>query len=183
MVKKLKVLFIPLGAVGHVNSAIGMTQVLIESGHQVVFFISDQWKGKLSKHGAQEILYPATDDPNSSDIDPAVFWAKDIEALGMMSSISPLDKLLVKFKNNPHFDENKELDKKIDKLLPEVNPDVIILDQDISLSSVERSGIPWVLVCSTNPLYYMEDDRVPPSHLGKFTCSIGRTLMWSYLVN
>ena len=47
----MNILFIPLDAVGHVNSAIGMAQVLAQSGHKAIFAITDQWRGKLERYG------------------------------------------------------------------------------------------------------------------------------------
>ncbi|CAG2114558.1 unnamed protein product, partial [Medioppia subpectinata] len=52
----LTVLFVPIDAVGHVNASVGIAEVLIQAGHQVVFVVSDQWRGRLTKYGIQEIL-------------------------------------------------------------------------------------------------------------------------------
>ena len=77
--RKLKVLFIPFSEVGHVSGAIGMAQVLVDSGHEVVFFITDQWRGKIEKYGIEEVLYPVNEDNNAKeigDMDPAQYWAE-----------------------------------------------------------------------------------------------------------
>lgn len=41
---------------GHVNSCIGVGQVLLARGHRVVFAIDAAWKGKLAKYGFEEEL-------------------------------------------------------------------------------------------------------------------------------
>lgn len=50
MARQLTVLFVPMPAVGHVNSAIGLAQELYQSGHKIEFFISDLWKGRSSSN-------------------------------------------------------------------------------------------------------------------------------------
>lgn len=49
---------------GHVNSCIGVGQVLIARGHRVVFAVESAWKGKLAKYGFEEELMSIDDTPN-----------------------------------------------------------------------------------------------------------------------
>ncbi|CAG2118709.1 unnamed protein product [Medioppia subpectinata] len=50
------ILFVPIDAVGHVNSSIGIAEVLIQAGHRVVFVVNEQWRGRLTKYGIEEVL-------------------------------------------------------------------------------------------------------------------------------
>lgn len=50
------ILFSPMDSHGHVNSCIGVGQVLLARGHRVVFAIDAAWKGKLAKYGFEEEL-------------------------------------------------------------------------------------------------------------------------------
>ena len=109
--KKLKVLFVPISAVGHVNGAIGMAQVLVDSGHEVLFFISDQWKGKIEKYGIKEVLYPVKVDEKVAKMDPAEYWAKMIADMGMLNGLAPLQKMINMNGNNMMLDMTLELDK------------------------------------------------------------------------
>ena len=68
----------------------------------------------------------------------------------------------------------KMLKKKIDNepFLRDVveiyNPDVILIDDFFGLPSLIYSNIPWVSICSGNPLGYFPDERLPPAGSGEF---------------
>jgi UDP:flavonoid glycosyltransferase YjiC (YdhE family) len=164
MKNKLRIMFIPFAAVGHVNAAVGMAQVLMNSGHEVVFYISDQWKNKFAKYGIKELLYEEPIKEYVSDKDPAAVWAELCKMIGIFNGSSPLQKMKNMYGDNyqKFIGLHIKFDKMIEKVLPLIKPDVIMCDQLISLPSVELSGIPWVLVCSCNPLTYIEDERTPP---------------------
>ncbi len=50
----MTVMFTPLNLVGPMNSAIGMAEVLKDSGHRIVFAVKSDWSGKLKKYGFEE---------------------------------------------------------------------------------------------------------------------------------
>ena len=176
----LKILFIPISAVGHVNSAIGMAQVLLERGHKIVFAISDQWRGKLAKYGFEEVLFKR--EGAEEDEDPVKGWALHILKLGLFNKESALKSALNKVKAKTDlFEAQMKLDKEIEDLLPQIKPDVIICDQIVGLPSVETSGIPWVLVCSCNPLFIIEDERTPPGNSGKANFILNKSMIYLYL--
>ena len=162
MTKKLKILFIPIDAIGHVNAAIGMAQVLIGSGHRVIFAINDQWRGRLLNYGIEEVLLSQEDrDP---DEDPAKRWADLFFSGGAIKSCTPLETTInIRTKLMPYFcEETKKLDLEVELLIKTIAPDVMVLDQVLTIPSVVLSGIPWVLVCSFNPLMFIEDEKTPP---------------------
>ena len=163
----LKILFIPIGAVGHVNSAIGMAQVLAESGHKVIFALNTTWRGKLERYGFEEVLFKQEN--MKEGVDPAENLALILIEKGMIGKLTPLENAL-KFAEVMETADHEliKVDKIIEDLLPQINPDVIICDQIWCLPSVEKSGIPWVLVCSCNPLFIIEDERTPPGNSGLF---------------
>ena len=168
MQRKLKVLFIPIPGVGHTNACIGIAQVLIDNGHEAIFFIGDQWTGKLTKYSIKEITHPEPGESDVSDRDPAELWAEKMKDIGLINDGTALYKMINYGKNcfDLNFTRNKYTDKLLDKLLPELKPDVIVIDNVLSMTAVENSGIPWVLVCSCNPLLLIEDDRTPPGGSG-----------------
>ena len=169
MQRKLKVLFIPVNGVGHVNACTGIAQVLIDNGHEVIFFISDQWTDNLSRYGIKEIRHAEPVENDLGDQDASAFWAQKVKEIGLINDKSPLEKMINFGKNcyDMNMTRNKFIDKLLDKLLPELKPDLIVVDHVFPLTAVEISGIPWVLVCSMNPLYILEDDRTPPNGSGK----------------
>ncbi|XP_054152579.1 NDP-glycosyltransferase YjiC-like [Oppia nitens] len=163
--QSLRVLFAPIDAVGHVNAAIGIAQVLLNAGHEVMFVINVQWKGRLEPYGIQEVLI--AQDERSADVDPAKHWA-DLFISDGLKQWTPLEKLVnIRTKLGPSFvKKNIDLDKALDDILPNIKPDVIILDQVMCLPSVVLSDIPWILTCSFNPLSFLNDDRTPPGGSG-----------------
>ncbi|XP_054152577.1 uncharacterized protein LOC128951353 [Oppia nitens] len=166
MSHKLRVLFVPIDAVGHVNAAIGIAQVLLDAGHEVIFVINVQWKGRLEPYGIQEVLVTQRD--RSADDDPAKYWADLFVGGNGTIRLTPLETTInIRTKLMPIFiEETKKLDKILDELLPKLKPNVIILDQVLNIPSIVLSGIPWILTCSFNPLFFLEDERTPPSNSG-----------------
>ena len=155
--------------IGHVNACIGMAQVLVDSGHQVIFYVSDQWKDRLTKYGIEEVLYPVrkiNDDEPEKDV--AKFWSKIVVDLGILGNETPLQKMLnIANNSRDSVGHSTYLDDLVEAMLPKIKPDVILLDQIMPLPSVEKCGIPWVLVCSYNPLFFVQDDRLPPAGSGE----------------
>ena len=86
----------------------------------------------------------------------------------MLGPGTPLEKALNMNKLlKTKLDEIKYLDPIIGDIVNRIAPDVIIMDQMTNFPSVELSGIPWVLVCSCNPLAVIDDERTPPCASGK----------------
>ena len=51
----------------------------------------------------------------------------------------------------------------IEKVIEQVQPDVILLDQLFNLPFVENKNVPWGLVVSANPLYAQNLPNYPPA--------------------
>ena len=165
--KQLKVLFITLPAVGHVNAAIGLAQVLLESGHEVIFFISDLWQGKLTKYGIKEVIYTFEEDKHIAVKDAGKQFAEHLKKTGSYSPKTPLEKAVAGANRDKEFvDRIRQVDVKVEEALPMIKPDVILVDMGPVLPSVEKSGIPWVMVASANVLAKIEDERTPPARSG-----------------
>jgi len=169
MSQKLKILFAPVDAVGHVNACIGIAEILRDKGHRIVFALSDNWRGKLNVYGFEEEIIELSG--NETIEDPAKYWAEILSKSGMFGSITPM----LKFKNmnNNAFSQIinrvKDSEPKMKEIVNRVKPDVIVYDGLNWIPSLMNSGIPWVWSISANPLlidYALEDDRLPPSALG-----------------
>ncbi|XP_054152615.1 uncharacterized UDP-glucosyltransferase YojK-like [Oppia nitens] len=168
MKQKLRILFVPIDATGHVNSAIGMAQVLMAAGHEITFGISDQWTGKLEPYGIREIVWTLKGREDAGN-NAAKYYAQDLKRKGILGPDgTPLDKAVIMFKDNGNemFEACRDVDEHLAKAIDTIQPDIIVCDQIISLTSITRSGIPWVLVCSCNPLTIMHDNRTPPPFSG-----------------
>ena len=167
MQKKLNILFFSIEGTGHMNACIGVAQALKDAGHRIQFAISDQWKGKLVKYGFEEVVAFQADLPK--DVDPAVLWADMFKSTGALGSVTPLEAMVgIWTQLMPMFVQAvKESDPKFAQVIKQVKPDLLVLDQMLTFPSVELSGIPWVNLCSFQPLFYIEDEWTPPKGSGK----------------
>ena len=171
MENKLKILFVPVDATGHINACIGIAQVLVNSGHKAIFAFNQSCKGMVSKYGFEEVLF--THPYKNTNTNPAEQWANRLDKYGCfepMTAIQSASKVHDMFIE--YIEDNIEFDVIFDDLIPRIKPDLIIIDQGVSLSSVEKCGIPWVLVNSCNPLNLIEDERTPPFTSGKINIVI-----------
>ncbi|CAG2172653.1 unnamed protein product [Oppiella nova] len=153
---------------GHINACIGIAQVLQEAGHRVVFAVKEHWKGKFASYGIEEVeMGGDLDELKPAVGDPVKFMAERIREAGFLSDIQPLEKLQKRMQfQNRIVDMYIKLDKTIEPVIPSVKPDVIFVDQYLSLPSIETSGIPYVWVWTANPLFMFDDDRAPPYYSG-----------------
>lgn len=171
MVDRLVVLFLPMDAVGHVNACVGLAQVLVDSGHRVLFAVKSGWKGRLTKYGIEELILLEDTELEKSD-KPAMFLTQTLFNVGAIGPGSPLCKAksLIQAWERNFVDENRRLDPILDELIAKVAPDLLMVDQNVALSAVDRSGLPWVYVCSCNPLRVIENENIPPFSSGEFPC-------------
>ena len=171
MSRKLRILFVPLEGVGHINACLSLAQELIKSGHQVIFAINEGWKNKLVNYGIEEVLYEIQDDDRKRGDDPAKYMGETLVKVGNISDKTPLEKAKNRGKRmHIRIDFYKKLDLIVEPLISNIKPDVIVVDQFFTIPSVETSGIPWVWCWSPGPLslYNIEEDMPPPAS-GNFT--------------
>ncbi|CAG2109983.1 unnamed protein product [Medioppia subpectinata] len=164
--KSLKVLFVPLLNAGHVNPCIAIAEQLIDSGHRAVFAVDSVWSGKLTAYGIDEIVLAKTDRPLHSPNDTPDA-TREMMASVMFSDASALQKAIIRAKHSDLWTKYAiKMDKQLERLLPDIRPDVIIVDQLIALPAVELSGIPCVWVWSGGILEMVNDERAPPRQSG-----------------
>ncbi|XP_054152591.1 UDP-glucuronosyltransferase 1A9-like [Oppia nitens] len=159
---------------GHVNAAIGMAQVLIKAGHECWFAISDQWTDTMGQYGIQ--ICPLSMGNNGNNHYKQVGTMKTIyeDALSKLQlgiigdKLTPFQKQVIYVKNafKKLLNDGNVLDMNVNRAICIVDPDVILCDQLISIPAIVKSGIPWVRVCSCNPLILLNDDCLPPHCLG-----------------
>ncbi|XP_054152676.1 NDP-glycosyltransferase YjiC-like, partial [Oppia nitens] len=160
-----KILFIPFDGAGHVNSVIAMSQVLMKSGHKCTVGINNLWKGKMETYGIREILWSQENRKNAES--GVKYWGLGLIESGIIGPADAWEKLDIHLKWAEAFYESQHfIDGFVEQAIRDVEPDVILVDQFGTLMSVMKSGIPWVLVCTCNPLCYLDDDRTPPFFSG-----------------
>ena len=162
MNRQLKLLFFPIDAIGHINANIGVALVLMKRGHSAYFAVNEQWKGRLSKYGIHEVLLNQEGIP--SDGDPTLRHANILIEMDIFKHCSPLESTTnVYTKCFPNIGKGiKMMDPKVEQLLKTLSPDVVFIDNELSFPSVVASGIPWVLLSSMAPLFFIDCDALPP---------------------
>ncbi|CAG2118653.1 unnamed protein product, partial [Medioppia subpectinata] len=162
----LTILFAPMEGVGHVNACIGLAEVLLSRGHKVVFAVDQSYAGKLSPFGfIEEIITSEETKGKKPGEDIAIklvasglLSAKtSLESLKSMKSVPLMDVMLQKFKDN---------EPQLKAIVAKHNPDVYIIDDFFGSPTLIHSNKPWVLLCSGNPLFYINDERTPPPGSG-----------------
>ena len=158
--------FFPEGAYGPTNNCAGIGAVLRDRGHRVVFIIEESFAGTLQARGFEERLMRLGPAPAQAEA-PGQFW-KDfirdtasvfrrptIEQLGAF--IAPTFRALV--------DGARYVDARLEEIIDELAPDVIVQDNVVGFPALGASGRPWVRIVSCNPAE-LKDERVPPVFSG-----------------
>ena len=160
MSKSLKALFVPfMSDTGHVNACIGLAQKLINNGHKAVFVVKANWKEPLEKYGIEVCIVESTNYQNKRRNSPHVDNSENMSVSESLRNKSA--------RTNMRDQYYMELDDKLRTVLKEVSPDLIVWEQWNSIPLLETSGIPWVWLYSSAPLYmYGVDEDVPPAGTG-----------------
>ncbi|XP_054152569.1 NDP-glycosyltransferase YjiC-like [Oppia nitens] len=166
MVTTIHVVIISHDGVGHVNACLAVAERLIQVGHRVSFVVNEQWKGRLEPYGVREVL--VNDPQRNSNVDPARDLAEKIVKMDLFEPNQPLVQAMEIFEKfaPQQMETAQRLDIQLVQLLPELKPDIIFIDYAVCFPAVVNYGCPWINVVSMNPLYYIDDDRAPPSFSG-----------------
>jgi len=162
----LTLLFVPLDAVGHVNSCIGLAQIALKRHHRVVFAVPQTWKSKLVTYGFEEEGY--VDPEKGGDGEPRQF-TMFMKEYAHVLPYNSYDKLR-QFEApgwEPMGNEVKRSNTQIGEIIKRVKPDVIISDGFLTVPTVVAAGIPWVNLISCNQLYCSVDEKLPPGGSGE----------------
>jgi MGT family glycosyltransferase len=163
-----RVLFIPGAAAwGPYNALRGMAEVVRERGHQVVFAVDTSFHGVATEHGFDEVGYEASPPVEGDPHACATMWAdwvrSNVEHFQgttteqLRTVIRPQWTELVKSAEYAH--------PRLQMIIDEVRPDVIVVDNVGADPAVQASGVPWVRSISANPLELTDPD-LPPAFSG-----------------
>ncbi|CAG2107457.1 unnamed protein product [Medioppia subpectinata] len=163
----LKVLFVPILGEGHVNPCIGIATKLVADGHRVLFTIdNDVWRTKLAAHGIETVELATSNETKGTAIDMDCS-AQFMLSLGKIGGASAIEKARYESYAAEFWTKYAQhLDTQLARLLPAIRPDVIVVDQLVTLPAVVLSGIPCVWCWSAGPLMMLDDERTPPGESG-----------------
>lgn len=163
--KSLTIFVHCMDGVGHLNSVIGLAQVLLNRGHRVIFYLNKA-KEELLSYGFEfvELKEPVKgeDDERRRNMAQSgnilLSSASSLEKMKVMSSGAFTEQIA---KRSLIFFE--QLGTAIEK----ERPDLVLLDHVLIPPPVLKAKIPFVLVFSANPLLIYNSSKLPPPFSGK----------------
>ncbi len=160
------IVFFPEGAYGPTNNCAGIGAVLRARGHRVVFILEESFAGTLAAKGFEERLMRLGPPPAEPEI-PGQFWIdfiRDTAPVFRKPTIQQLGEFIA-----PTFqaliDGAKYVNPRLEEIIEELAPDVIVEDNVVSFPAVMASGRPWVRLLSCNPAE-VKDPLVAPFSSG-----------------
>ncbi|KAI2804960.1 hypothetical protein BLOT_003949 [Blomia tropicalis] len=153
---------------GHINAVAGSMRQLLQRGHRIIFMIEEGFRGKLSPLGFEEFIYK-TAKASESKGNAGDTFAADLMQSKVFGPETPWEKLVnvVNYIDGPgRIRDIREMDIGMKEAIETFKPDLICNDGNACLPSIHYSGIPWVRIISSAPLFYMMDDSIPPGASG-----------------
>ena len=167
---KMLILFAPIDGSGATNSSIGIAEVLQKHGHKIVFLVQKTWQGKLKALGFEEVIYE--DNKPKGNLQNEKHWLITfIENISPFLPKSPIqhEKGYGIMKKQMLFDLAKRSNDVLQDLVLKINPDIILIDNLVSIPALINSKIPWIRLCSAQVLFVLDnlnDGQAPPSCSG-----------------
>ncbi|XP_053214569.1 uncharacterized UDP-glucosyltransferase YojK-like [Panonychus citri] len=162
----MKIFFLPMDAHGHVNSCIGLARMLQDFGHQIVFGVPKRWSPSIEKYKFDIEILDDPSVPEDQDLQEkwGSFMGQHADAFGK----EPKDQLkaLIEPATRAFIEYVKIIDDQLASVFEKSNPDLIILDFYVTVPAVVKSGRPWMLLFSCNPLRLYEGPKTPMAGLG-----------------
>jgi MGT family glycosyltransferase len=158
--------FFPEGAFGPTNNCVGIGDVLRRRGHDVVFIVEESCAGSLEAKGFEERLMRLAAPPDEPE-EPGQFWKDYIRETAPVfrkPTIEQLEGFIA-----PTFealvDGARYVDNRLERIIADLEPDVIVEDNVVAFPALPASGRPWVRIASCNPAE-LKDPAVPPPFSG-----------------
>jgi MGT family glycosyltransferase len=158
--------FFPEGAFGPTNNCVGIGDVLRQRGHDIVFIVEESFAGNLEAKGFGERLMRLGPPPEQPE-EPGQFWKDYIRETAPVfrrPTIEQLEGFIA-----PTFealvDGARYVDSRLEQIIAELEPDVIVEDNVVAFPALPASGRPWVRIMSCNPAE-LKDPAVPPPFSG-----------------
>jgi MGT family glycosyltransferase len=162
------IVFMPESAYGPTNNCIGIGAILLERGHRVVFAAESSWRGKLEPMGFEEALVDLAPPPHDdAEQDAGAFWKEFIRETSPEFR-KPTEQQLETFVQPTYqalIDGAVYCQPQLERILADVSPDAVVLDNVVSFPALMTTGAPFVRMMSCNPLE-MKGEGVPPTFSG-----------------
>ena len=146
------IVFFPEGAYGPTNNCVGIGDVLRRRGHRVVFIVEESFAGNLEAKGFEERLMRLGPPPAEPEV-PGQFWIDFIRDTAPVFRKSTLEQIAEFMQPTWQalIDGSMYVNPRLEQIIGELEPDVIVEDNVVSFPAVMASGRPWVRIVSCNP--------------------------------
>ena len=146
------IVFFPEGAYGPTNNCVGIGDVLRRRGHRVVFIVEESFAGNLEAKGFEERLMRLGPPPAEPEV-PGQFWIDFIRDTAPVFRKSTLEQIAEFMQPTWQalVDGSKYVNPRLEQIIGELEPDVIVEDNVVSFPAVIASGRPWIRIVSCNP--------------------------------
>ena len=144
----------PESAYGPTGNCMGIGDVLLKRGHEVVFAAESSWRGKLEPLGFVEDLVDLA--PPAEDVaqDAGQFWKEFIKETAPEFRKPTIEQLSTFIQ--PTFqaliDGAKYCEPQLREIIARQRPDVIVEDNVVSFPALTTADAPYVRITSCNPL-------------------------------
>lgn len=161
MGKKI-VVFPEPGALGPVMNLVGISQGLRDMGHEVIFVLEPGLKGTVEQYGFDERYVTCM--PPMSEAEQAKYWDDFMVKYIPTFRTSAYDQVGTYVKGcwEAIVDTVRwSVKNGLDKVLDDIDPDLIINDNVALYPSTQQAGCPWIrmISCSENEII---DPNIPP---------------------
>ncbi len=156
------VVFFPEGAYGPTNNCVGIGDVLRAHGHRVVFIIEESFAGTLEARGFEERLMRLGPPPEEPEV-PGQFWKDFIRDTAPVFRTPTIDQLesFIQPTYEALIEGSRFVNPRLEEIIAEVQPDVIVEDNVVAFAALPASGLPWVRIVSCNPLEVRDPEIAP----------------------
>lgn len=161
MSKQKTIAFFPEGAFGPALNSVGIAQACQALGHRAVFICDPGFGGVFKGYGFEEFTVNLSEPMPAEQM--AKYWVDFINGHIPNFRKSPYEQIDTYVKDcwNAIVDTAVWGQKALPKVLAEIQPDVICIDNVILFPATKQYGVPWVRIisCSENEI---PDPDIPP---------------------
>ena len=161
MATQKTIAFFPEGAFGPALNSVGIAQACTELGHRCVFLTDPGFSGVFKEYGFEERIVNLSEPMDPEEM--AKYWSDFINGHIPNFNKTPYEQIdnYVKECWEAIVDTAKWAEKDLPKVLEELKPDVVCVDNVILFPAIKHYTAPWVRIisCSENEI---PDANIPP---------------------
>ncbi len=153
--------FFPEAAYGPALNSVGIAQACEQLGHRAVFLTAPDMEGVYAAYGFPEYLVSMSAPMPPEEV--AAYWQKFIDGHIPNFNKTPYEQIDTYVKDcwEAIVETAVWAQKSLPKILEDVQPDVVCVDNVILFPAIKQFGKPWVRIisCSENEI---PDPEIPP---------------------